>query len=157
MKRVIAIQRGFYGHLIEAGEKFEIAEDEELGVWMREVDSKGMPVETKAAVKEAKAKAVPLASAPFTVPEQVYKVKHNGGGDFIVVDADGNKVGEPFLFNKDDKQEAKSKAQAEADRMNVSGVVAGVPSTISPQEAAQIPQTDIEEAHDTGGDNFPDA
>lgn len=153
MKEVIAITRGFHGHLIEAGERFMIGDDEDMGEWMRPVDSKGLPVETKKAVAEAKKTGAPLASAPFNVPEQVYKVKHNGGGDFIVVDGEGNKVGEPFLFNKDDKQQAKSLAQAEADRMNVSPIQPGAAPTISPQQAAQIPQSIVEATHDT----MPDA
>lgn len=157
MKEVMAISRGFHGHLIEAGERFTIDDDEELGTWMREVDSKGMPVETKKAVKDAEKSGVPLASAPFKVPEQVYKVKHNGGGNFIVIDGDGTPVGEPFLLNKDDKNEAKAKAQAEADRMNVSGVVPGAISpTISPTAAAQFNQTEIVAAHDTGADQDDD-
>lgn len=156
MKEVIAVTRGFHGHLIEPGEKFTIGDDEELGAWMREVGKDGRPVETKAAIKEAKVKEIPLASAPFNVPAQIYKVKHNGGGNFIVIDAEGTQVGEPFMLNKADNTEAKSKAQAEADRMNAGDAA----PTISPTAAANIAQADVVAAHDTGADQddgLPDA
>jgi hypothetical protein len=156
MTTVTAKTRGFYGHLREAGEVFDIPDDEEPGEWMLlpgQEKSRGAKKVT--AKPEMAPKDVPLASAPFNVPEQVYKVKHNGGGNFIVIDAAGAQVGEIFPLNKADNLEAKTKAQAEADRLNA----AAASPTISPTQAAQLSQEEVDAGHgkEESDDGLPDA
>lgn len=64
-----------------------------------------------------------------------FKIKHNGGGNFVVVDAAGEQVGDVYKKDADDAGKAKADAQAEADRLNGS----------QPAEAAPV------------SDNLPDA
>lgn len=154
MPLVIAKALGFYGHLREAGERFEIPEDEDLGAWMVPANADGTPKLTKdqkAGKVEAPAVApappevgsVP-SSAPFTPAPTLYTVRHVPVGNFEVVDADGNRVGELFNAVKGKTGEAKGNAQAEADRLNQDAAK----STLSPQQAAQVQEQD---------DNLPDA
>jgi hypothetical protein len=110
MPTVIATARGFYGHLREIGERFEIGDSEEPGAWMR-------PLEQPAA-EPAQVKIAQTSFAPFTPVEPVYKVKHQGGGNFIVIDATGEQVGETFKKDEKDNTKAKIAAQQEADRLN---------------------------------------
>lgn len=154
MPLVIAKSLGFYGHLREAGERFEIPDDEELGNWMVLANADGTPKLTK----DQKAGKVPApavapappevgsvpSSAPFTPAPTLYTVRHVPVGNFEVVDADGNRVGELFAAVKGKAGEAKGNAQAEADRLNQDAAK----STLSPQQAAQVQEQD---------DNLPDA
>ena len=152
MPLVIAKATGFYGHLREAGERFEIPEDEELGAWMLLANADGTPKLTKD--QKAGKATVPVApaaevgsvpsSAPFTPAPTLYTVRHVPVGNFEVVDADGNRVGELFAAVKGKTGEAKGNAQAEADRLNQDAAK----STLSPQQAAQAQEQD---------DNLPDA
>jgi len=150
---VIAMKTGFHGHLREPGDRFQVSADEELGDWMRATDSNGLPKDTKAEIKANKDDGAPLPSAPFTPAAEVYKVKHNGGGNFIVIDAGGTQVGNVFEKDKADNTKAKLAAQAEADRMNRGGVAT---SPISPIAAAAAPQV-AEPAAPVADANLPDA
>lgn len=137
---VVALAQGFYGHLREPGDQFEITvheddENEGRAKWYREVDKKGDVVLTKEEKKDpALAPIVP--SAPFAPPVQTYKVKHVATGNFMVTDADGTQVGEVFKKVPGNQGAAKLAAQAEADRMNKVDPTLGSP--ISPQQAAQV-------------------
>lgn len=153
MPLVIAKATGFYGHLREAGERFEIPDDEELGAWMVLDNADGTPKLTK----DQKAGKVPApavapvpevgsvpSSAPFTPVAVVYTVRHVPVGNFEVIDAEGSRVGELFEAVKGQSGVAKGKAQAEADRLNQEAAK----STLSPQQAEQVQEQD---------DNLPDA
>lgn len=153
MPLVIAKALGFYGHLREAGERFEIPDDEELGNWMVLANADGTPKLTK----DQKAGKVPApavapapevgsvpSSAPFTPTPIQYTVRHVPVGNFEVIDADGNRVGELFEAVKGKNGESKAKAQAEADRLNKEAAQ----SPLSPAQAAQVQEQD---------DNLPDA
>lgn len=153
MPLVIAKALGFYGHLREAGERFEIPKDEELGTWMVLANADGsqkLSKEQKAG--KVLAEIVPQkpetgsvpSSAPFTPAATLYTVRHAPVGNFEVIDADGNRVGELFAAVKGKNGEAKGNAQAEADRLNQDAAK----STLSPQQAAQVQEQD---------DNLPDA
>lgn len=152
MPLVIAKATGFYGHLREAGERFEIPEDEELGAWMVLANADGTPKLTKdqkdgkAAVSVAPAAEVGSvpSSAPFTPVAVMYTVRHVPVGNFEVIDAEGGRIGELFEAVKGQSGVAKGKAQAEADRLNQEAAK----STLSPQQAAQVQEQD---------DNLPDA
>ena len=153
MPLVIAKALGFYGHLREAGERFEIPDDEELGNWMVPANADGSPkltkdqkagkVEAPAVAPAPEVGSVP-SSAPFTPAPIQYTVRHVPVGNFEVIDADGNRVGELFEAVKGKNGESKTKAQAEADRLNQDAAK----STLSPQQAAQVQEQD---------DNLPDA
>ena len=153
MPLVIAKALGFYGHLREAGERFEIPEDEELGVWMVLANADG----SQKLSKEQKSGKVPAevvpqnpetgsvpSSPPFTPAPINFTVRYVPVGNFEVIDADGNRVGELFEAVKGKNGESKSKAQAEADRLNRDAAQ----PTLSPQQAAQVQEQD---------DNLPDA
>lgn len=159
MTQVIAMKPGFYGHLREAGDRFEIPDDEELGLWMVEANKDGSPKLTTAQKKGKEAAPVVAAakpglgsvpsSAPFTPAPQVFKVQHVPVGNFIVVNEAGEQVGERFDAVKGEGGKAKALAQAEADRLNSE---AAAVSPISPVQAAQA-QAD-EEPEDK---DLPDA
>lgn len=153
MPLVIAKALGFYGHLREAGERFEIPEEEELGAWMVLANTDG----SQKLSKDEKVGKVPVeivppkvetgsvpSSPPFTPAAAVYTVRHVPVGNFEVIDDDGNRVGELFNAVKGKAGEAKGNAQAEADRLNQDAAK----STLSPQQAAQVQEQD---------DNLPDA
>lgn len=53
------------------------------------------------------------ASAPETPAPALFVAKHNGGGRFVVADAEGNKVGD-FVGTKEE-------AATEAERLNAGG------------------------------------
>lgn len=153
MPLVIAKSLGFYGHLREAGERFEIPDDEELGNWMVLANADGSQKLSKAQkVGKDPAQIIPLkaetgsvpSSAPFTPAAVLYTVRHVPVGNFEVIDADGNRVGELFEAVKGKSGVAKGNAQAEADRLNQDAAK----STLSPQQAAQVQEQD---------DNLPDA
>lgn len=159
MTQVIAMKPGFYGHLREAGDRFEIPDDEDLGLWMVEANKDGSPKLT-AAQKKGKeaAPVVPAAkpefgsvpsSAPFTPAPKVYKVQHVPVGNFIVVNEAGEQIGERFDAVKGEGGKAKALAQAEADRLNTQ---AAAVSAVSPVQAAQAQADDAPES-----DNLPDA
>lgn len=153
MPLVIAKVLGFYGHLREAGERFEIPEDEELGAWMLPAnddgsqklskDQKSGKVPAEIVPQKPETGSVP-SSAPFTPAAALYTVRHVPVGNFEVIDTDGNRVGELFEAVKGKNGESKAKAQAEADRLNQDAAK----STLSPQQAAQAQEQD---------DNLPDA
>lgn len=127
MQKVVATARGFHGHLREIGERFEIGEKEKPGAWMRLVDQPAT---------ESEPVQIPQTSfAPFTPVEQLYKVKHHGGGNFIVIDAQGEQVGEVFKKDEQDSTKAKITAQQEADRLNCAPVEATAPT----EESANLP------------------
>lgn len=153
MPLVIAKALGFYGHLREAGERFEIPDEEELGAWMVLANADG----SQKLTKDEKAGKVPAqivpqqvetgsvpSAAPFTPVPVLYTVRHVPVGNFEVVDAEGNRVGELFDAVKGQAGAAKGKAQAEADRLNQDAAK----STLSPVQAAQAQEQD---------DNLPDA
>lgn len=103
---VIALERGYYGGKIQeppeaGGEPFHIISESHLGKWMQ-------PQGWKPSV----------ATKPETTTSQgggdSYTAKHNGGGRWIVVGADGEKVGD-FVGH------SKEEAQAEADRLTAGG------------------------------------
>lgn len=155
MPLVIAKALGFYGHLREAGERFEIPEDEDLGNWMMLANKDGSPKldkDQKAGKVEApvipdphkpEIGSVP-SSAPFTPAPIKYTVRHVPVGNFEVIDENGQRVGELFEAVKGKNGESKSKAQAEADRLNKEAAQ----SPLSPAQAAQVQEQD---------DNLPDA
>lgn len=153
MPLVIAKALGFYGHLREAGERFEIPEEEELGSWMLLANADGSQkltkdektgkVQTQIVPQKVETGSVP-SSAPFTPVAVKYTVRHVPVGNFEVIDVDGNRVGELFEAVKGKNGESKAKAQAEADRLNQDAAK----STLSPVQAAQAQEQD---------DNLPDA
>lgn len=127
MKTVIANKTGFHGQLRMPGETFSIPADEELGLWMSVVggnaSGKAKPekvvVVPEAPTKPRKAErgSVP-ASAPFTPAPTLFTVKHVPVGNFEVLDAAGNRVGELFKAVSGQNGQAKINAQEEADRLN---------------------------------------
>jgi len=158
MTHVIAKAAGFYGHLRDPGERFEIPDDEELGQWMIEANKDGSPKQTKEQkAGKVAAPAVPPApeigsvpsSPPFKPNEIVYTVRHVPVGNFEVVDANGQRVGELFEAVKGKSGQSKAQAQAEADRLNASHPQA----SISPAQAAQVQ----EEPPASGDSSLPDA
>lgn len=160
--RVIAKQQGFYGRLIEAGEAFEIPDDEEPGDWMSTEEVKkgkkaapmshlakpapaNSPLDPIAAKQAEVLQSQPVPSAPFKAPEQLYKAKHNGGGNFIVVDAEDKQVGDTFAKDPLDNTKAKLGATAEAERLNKLGTMAE-PKPTAGEEDAEL--TDDDEGPD---------
>jgi hypothetical protein len=131
--KVVAIAVGFYESLRQPGEKFTIKSEEELGNWMVEEDEQDEILNSPTFnVNQAPLKA-PGPPANFASPPQPvttegrYRVKHNGGGDQIVIDTWQNdeQVGERFEYDKNDRPKAKAEAQAEADRLNGGQGLAG--------------------------------
>src|ERR1700712_3255082 len=119
---VVATAQGFYGHLREIGDRFDVTYDDEdeaggVGKWMRQVDKDGAIVQTKDEKKGVTAVPV-VPAAPFTPAAEIYKVKHVAGGNYVVLDAKGPPVGEPFPKVKGDPAAAKIAAQQAADGMN---------------------------------------
>lgn len=159
---VVATAQGFYGHLRDPGEQFEVTvhEDDEAqgqAKWYREVDKSGDVVLTKEEKKDPSLKPV-IPSAPFGPAVEIYKAKHNGGGNYIVIDADGTQVGEPFAKVVGDNGAAKMQAQQSADAMNRGGGQA----TISPPQAALVQTTTALDAYPSlnvteDDDGHPDA
>lgn len=155
MTHVIATKQGFYGHLREVGDRFEIPDDEELGLWMVEASKDGSPKLKKG--KEAAPVVPPKlpevgsvpASAPFTPARQVFTVQHVPVGNFIVIDEAGEQVGDRFDAVKGESGKAKGLAQAEADRLNAQAAAA---SPASPVQAAQARADDESDDKD-----LPDA
>ena len=127
MKTVIAKTAGFYGQLRMPGEHFSIPADEEPGLWMSvaggNASAKGSPdkvadvPEAPTKPREAERGSVP-ASAPFTPAPGLFTVKHVPVGNFEVLDAEGNRVGELFKAVAGQNGQAKINAQEEADRLN---------------------------------------
>lgn len=127
MKTVIANKAGFHGQLRMPGETFSIPADEEPGLWMSVVggnaSAKAKPEkvadEPEAPTKPRKTEhgSVP-ASAPFTPAPGLFTVKHVPVGNFEVLDAAGNRVGELFKVVAGQNGQAKINAQEEADRLN---------------------------------------
>lgn len=85
--KVRAKAAGFYGSLREVGDEFVIKSEEDLGLWMEPVGDSGDSGSTAG-----------------------HKAKHNGGGRFIVVDSNDQRVGE-FSGSKEE-------AEAEAKRLD---------------------------------------
>lgn len=127
MKTVIANKTGFYGQLRMPGDKFSIPADEEPGLWMSVVggnasakdkpENKADAPEAPTKPREAERGSVP-ASAPFTPAPGLFTVKHVPVGNFEVLDAEGNRVGELFKAVQGQNGQAKINAQEEADRLN---------------------------------------
>lgn len=116
--QVRAIQKGFYVTIREPGDVFEIPPP--IPAWC-EVDAKALPKHQAKDGKPATGKpALPPADDgagdPVTGP---YKAKHIAGGAYVVIDADGNEVGERFLKDGSDAGKAKAAAMAKADEMNL--------------------------------------
>ena len=84
--------------------------------------------------------AAPAAPVDLVGP---FKIKHNGGGNFVVLDANSVQVGDVYKKDADDAAKAKTDAQAEADRLNGAGTPA---APVDPTPAA-----------DPTGTNLPDA
>jgi len=161
MQKVIATQQGYHGQLREIGEEFYIADDEEPGDWMSsEAPKKGKkaavmahlakpaplnsPLDPVAAKRAEVLQAQPVPSAPFKPAEALYKPKHNGGGNYIVVDADGAQVGDTFAKDATDNTKAKSDATAEADRLNALGTMAEMKPTAGEEDAERAEEEDDE-------------
>lgn len=127
MKTVIANKAGFHGQLRMPGETFSIPADEEPGLWMSVVggnaSAKSNPEqvaddpEALTKQRETERGSVP-ASAPFTPAPTLFTVKHVPVGNFEVLDAEGNRVGELFKVVAGQNGQAKINAQEEADRLN---------------------------------------
>lgn len=130
MKTVIANKAGFHGQLRMPGETFSIPADEEPGLWMSVVggnaSAKGKPKkvadvpdvpDVPELPRNGERGSVP-ASPPFTPAPTLYTVKHVPVGNFEVLDADGNRVGELFKAVAGQNGQAKINAQEEADRLN---------------------------------------
>lgn len=164
MQKVIAKQQGFHGQLREVGEEFYIPDDEEPGDWMSsEAVKKGKkpavmahlakpvplnsPLDPVAAKQAEVLQSQPVASAPFKPAEALYKPKHNGGGNYIVVDADGNAIGDAFPKDAADNTKAKSDATAEADRLNALGTMAE-PKPTAGEEDAELAQDEDDDGPD---------
>lgn len=129
-----------------ASEIFEIDADEDLGTWMVEVDKNGkvkdgqenMDESTKPAAAKATSKKAAEQSGPEgdgetgeaarngppanfaspPAPAKSYKAKHNGGGNYIVVDENDQQVGETFKKDEKDSGKAKADSKAKADELN---------------------------------------
>lgn len=144
MKTVIANKPGFYGHLRMPGETFSIPADEEPGLWMSVVggnaSAKGKPEqvadvpEAPTKPREAERGSIP-SSPPFTPAPGLFTVKHVPVGNFEVLDAAGNRVGELFKVVAGQNGQAKINAQEEADRLNK--LAAEGPKEEVSQEGAQ--------------------
>lgn len=153
MKTVIANKAGFHGQLRMPGEQFSIPEGEEPGLWMSVVggnaSGKASPVkesdepEEPAKPREAERGSVP-ASAPFTPAPGLFTVKHVPVGNFEVLDADGNRVGELFKAVQGQNGQAKINAQEEADRLNK--LAAEGPKEEGSQEGEQSAATNLPDA-----------
>lgn len=148
MKTVIANKAGFHGQLRMPGETFSIPADEEPGLWMSVVggnaSSKGS-FEEEADVPEAPTKpreeergSVP-ASAPFTPAPGLFTVKHVPVGNFEVLDAEGNRVGELFKAVQGQNGQAKINAQEEADRLNKLAADGGKDESTEAPSATDLP------------------
>lgn len=161
MQKVIAKQQGYHGQLRDVGEEFYIPDDEEPGDWMSsEAVKKGKkpavmshlakpaplnsPLDPVAAKKAEIAMSQPVPSAPFKPAEILYKPKHNGGGNYIVVDAGGAQVGDTFAKDATDNTKAKSDATAEADRLNALGSMAEPKPTVGEEDAERAEEEDDE-------------
>lgn len=159
--RVTAKAQGFHGQLREIGEVFEIPDSEEPGDWMTTEELKkgkkpavmanlakpaplNSPLDPVAAKQAEVLQAQPVPSAPFKVAEQVYKAKHNGGGNFIVVDGDDKQVGDTFAKDPLDNTKAKLGATAEAERLNKLGTMAEPKETVAEEDERQEQEDDDE-------------
>jgi hypothetical protein len=121
--KVIAVETGFYGGRLRepgtASANFDVANERELGSWMRRVDRKDalMVVPSAAQLAEQEQRAL-AAEQPSGEILQLYRAKHAGAGHWEVVDVDGKQVGETFKRDPQDKDRAKALATAEADQLN---------------------------------------
>lgn len=157
--RVTAKAQGFHGQLREIGEVFYIPDDEEPGDWMTTEEFKkgkkpavmanlakpaplNSPLDPVAAKQAEILQKQPVASAPFTPPAQVYKAKHNGGGNFIVVNENDEQVGETFPKDVLDNTKAKLSATAEAERLNKLGTMAEPKETVAEEDERQEQEDD---------------
>lgn len=130
MKTVTAIKAGFHGQLRMPGETFSIPADEEPGLWMSVIGgsarAKGKPQTLADAPDVPDVPELPRngergsvpASPPFTPAPGLFTVKHVPVGNFEVLDAAGNRVGELFKVVAGQNGQAKINAQEEADRLN---------------------------------------
>lgn len=86
--------------------------------------------------------AVAAAAAPVDLVGP-FKIKHNGGGNFVVLDSKGAQAGDVYKKDADDAAKAKTDAQDEADRLN--------------GQSTPAAQDDQLTAADHALDNLPDA
>lgn len=149
MKTVIANKAGFHGQLRMPGEQFNIPAGEEPGLWMTLVGGNSAAAvkeedkpEVKDLPREQERGSIP-ASAPFTPAPGLFTVKHVPVGNFEVLDADGNRVGELFKAIQGQNGQAKINAQEEADRLN--------------KLAAEGPVETKDETESTAATDLPDA
>lgn len=127
--KVIAIERGYYGGKIQepldnGGEPFFLTNEKHLGKWMQPQGWKpsgALPLAESASQDGGAGGGAGQQSAGGA--PAAFTVKHNGGGRWIVIDTEGEKVGD-FVGGKDD-------AQAEADRL-----IAGGAPFVKPAEPA---------------------
>lgn len=118
--QVRAIQKGFYVTIREAGDVFDIPPP--IPAWC-EVDATAAAKHQSKDGKAGTGKQV-LAPTPSAADDGdgpasgPYKAKHIAGGAYVVIDADGNEVGERFLKDGSDAGKAKAAAMAKADELN---------------------------------------
>ncbi len=141
MTQVIAKVAGFYEAFRNPGDVFEV--DGSIPPWCESVSSSIPPtLPERSTPADPRVTAVPGAPLPiingvgapledlhpqYQVPEldagktsdeePVYTIKHKGGGDFVVLDGEGNQVGDVFE-STGTTGESKASAQAEADKLN---------------------------------------
>lgn len=129
---VIAKAMGFFGRLIEQGERFSVPDEEAFAPsWMEKV-------------KDDQA-AAPTSAAPSTGLR--YVAKHIAGGSYAAVDSEtGNRASR--LFKKDEGNAA-GLAQEEANRLNAGGEI--LLDVASPATSAPPPPVDPDD------DGHPDA
>lgn len=148
MKTVIANKVGFHGQLRMPGETFSIPADEEPGLWMSvvggnasaKVKPEQVADEPEAPTKprETERGSVP-ASPPFTPAPGLFTVKHVPVGNFEVLDAEGNRVGELFKAVQGQNGQAKINAQEEADRLNKLAADGGKDESTEAPSATDLP------------------
>lgn len=118
--QVRAIQKGFYVTIREPGDVFDMPRP--IPAWC-EVDTTDVAKHQSKDGKPGAGKQV-LAPTPSAADDSdgpasgPYKAKHIAGGAYVVIDADGNEVGERFLKDGSDAGKAKAAAMAKADELN---------------------------------------
>ena len=103
-----------------------------------------MPAPENLAVQTPGEQLAAAAVEPAPEAPPVYSPKHNGGGRWVVIDADGEKAGEFVGASKE-------AAQVEADRLNDGGelqsnAVAAEPAARAKPAAASLDPTTLKAA-----------
>lgn len=118
MKTVRAVATGFHQTMRYPGDQFQLAGT--VPAWCVEVEAAkeaaaGQGYDGVTQDSTGTGGGAPAANASDD-PE--YKIKHNGGGRYIIINREGAQVGDSFPKDDEDSEKARNDAQAVADLWN---------------------------------------